>query len=577
MKIKKLRTKLIAINFVLVIIILISQYLFQNLFLERNYKNYKKEQIITSLEQYKNKNSTEENIKKYQKDLLENQNLTIFEMDKNFNKIIGSTIENNYIIIQDKDGKKSEIEVFWPEEKMKDIQIGDEITAITTSSNGKLTATEIISKRNGKIISQIKPSDLISTETNDEHKLSIRLEIWERKIGTLIDYKKNKNAANKYYQIIKYYTDTSNLKITNQKLNFINYDGHPYLLGIKPSKKGYITAITSVKISKDIVAMFNTFNNYLTLIEIIILGCLVLLYERLITKPIIKINKVSKEIAKQNFDIDLKIKTGDELEDLAQNINNMAQNLAQSIEKLKIANNQLEEEYKERFEIEKNKKFLLMNISHDLKTPLTVIKGNLQAMKDGIYDVETHISPTIEGVDEITKTLNEMLELTKLQNTQLKLNLQIYDLSRIVYKTYDGIKRLAEDKNILVEFNMNSDAFVSIDQQEMKKVIENLLVNGIKHSPNNEYIYINLRDENEKYVFSIENTGVHVEENEIELLFKEFYKQDKSRNLKTGGNGLGLAIVKTILDLHKLDYKFENTKKGMKFTIEFPKILISSE
>lgn len=99
--------------------------------------------------------------------------------------------------------------------------------------------------------------------------------------------------------------------------------------------------------------------------------------------------------------------------------------------------------------------------------------------------------------------------------------------------------------------------------------------NELKHLfyyPDEEYIYIQLEEQKNKYIWTIENTGIHIDEIENELLFKEFYRHDKSRNQKNRGNGLGLAIVKTILEAHKLNYNFENTEKGMKFTIEFPKI-----
>ncbi|WP_346916405.1 HAMP domain-containing sensor histidine kinase [Clostridium sp.] len=574
MKIKKLRTKLIGINCLLLIVILLSQYLFQNIFLEKYYKNYKKDQIINSLKEYEELNEKDE-ITRYQKELSKNQNITIFEIDKNFENIIDSTLVDDYIVIRDKNGEERKIQILVSEEVFEDIELGDEISVKVIKSNisEMPLATNVSIYRNGKAILKSNEVELITSIEDSSGEGNVQVELETEEInGVLIDYKRSENNINKHSQIIRYYASTNDIKIEDENLKDITYGGEPYTIGIRNSENGYIIAIASVKISKDIADMFNKFNRYLILMAIILIGGLLILYEKVITKPIIKINEASKEIANENFNIKLDVETGNELEELAKSVQEISENLNKSIEELKIANNQLEVEYNERIQIEKNQKNLLMNISHDLKTPLTVVKGNLQAMKDGIYDTESGIDSTIEGVDEIGKTLNEMLELTKLKSSSFKLNLEICDISRIVYKTYDRLKNLAKDKNIEVEFEMETDAFVNVDQREMQKVIENLMVNGINYSPENEKIYIKLKELGESYIFTLENTGVNIDESELELLFTEFYRRDKSRGFYKGGNGLGLTIVKAILGSHKLNYAIRNTNRGILFEIEFPLI-----
>lgn len=575
----KIRTKLVAINVILLIIILASQYLFQNVFLEKNYRNYKRDQILNSLSTYENINDEDGSMKKYQKELSENQNLTIFESDSKFEYLIDGTLENDYIVIKNKDGKEISIQMFFLDEIEKDFEIGDEITAniMTTNTDDMHIASEIIAKRNGNIVFESTTIDNITiTSTDGDFDNDFKLESKEIS-GILVNYKKSSSEVNKHAQIIRYYTGTRDIELDEgkEKLEYIDYDDIPYVIGIKKSTNGYITAITSIKTSKDTVAMFNQFNIYLMLVGFVLISVLLLVYEKLITKPIIKIKDVSKEISNQNFKSKLDIKTGDELEELSQTVNNISKNLNQSINDLRQSNNKLEDEYKERIQIEQNQKFLFMNISHDLKTPLTVVRGNLQAIKDGIFDVQTYIEPTIVGVDEISKTLNEMLELSKLKSNKLEIKLNPCEIGRIIYQQYDRIKSLASDKNINVHFEMIDEAFTNIDESEIKKVIENLMINGIYHSPEKSKIYINLKEENSRYVWSIENTDVHVNLEEIDDLFKEFYQRDKSRTQNNKGNGLGLAIVKAILDAHDLNYSFVNTEKGMKFTIEFLKFIQS--
>ncbi|WP_346888607.1 HAMP domain-containing sensor histidine kinase [Clostridium sp. UBA1056] len=574
MKIKKLRTKLIGINCLLLIVILLSQYLFQNIFLEKYYKNYKKDQIINSLKEYEKLNEKDE-ITKYQKELSKNQSITIFEIDKNFENIIDSTLVNDYIVIRDKNGEERKVQILVSEEVFEDIELGDDISvkAIKSNISEMPLAIKVSIYRNGKAILKSNEVELVTSIEDSSGEGNVLEELETEEInGVLIDYKKSENNINKHNQIVRYYASTNNIKIENESLEDITYGGEPYTIGIRKSENGYITAIASVKISKDIADMFNKFNRYLILMAIILIGGLLILYEKVVTKPIIKINEASKEIANENFNIKLNVETGNELEELAKSVQEISENLNKSMEELKIANNQLEVEYNERIQIEKNQKNLLMNISHDLKTPLTVVKGNLQAMKDGVYDIDSSIDSTIDSVDEVGKTLNEMLELTKLKSSSFKLNLEICDISRIVYKTYDRLKNLSKDKNIKVEFEMETDTFVNVDQREMQKVIENLMVNGINYSPENEKIYIKLKELGENYIFTLENTGVNIDKSELDLLFTEFYRRDKSRGLYKGGNGLGLTIVKTILESHKLNYDIRNTNRGILFEIEFPLI-----
>ncbi|MDZ5016665.1 HAMP domain-containing protein, partial [Clostridium perfringens] len=189
------------------------------------------------------------------------------------------------------------------------------------------------------------------------------------------------------------------------------------------------------------------------------------IYSMKITTPLLEMKEVAKSIANQDFDKELIINSKDELQDLAQSLNSISSNLKGNISELKEAYEKLKREYEERLEIEKNQNFLLINISHDLKTPLTIIKGYLKAIKDGIYSIDEYIDYTISGVDEISKTLNEMLEITKLKSKSYFLDIELSDFTRLVYKTYDKLKYLAREKQQIVMLNLVDDAFVNVDEK----------------------------------------------------------------------------------------------------------------
>jgi signal transduction histidine kinase len=579
-KLGRLGSKLIAINVILIGILFVSQYLFQNVFLEKNYASYKKDKLLSSIEQYSSIRDDSKMLKAFKENLLERQNLTIFEMDSKFDTILGQASEMNYIDIKKEDGEIVRVETLFGREFFDSLEEGMNIeaNAIEVEKNKKLLAVNL--KLDDEVKSAFYTEETFyvefsgeddwikSIQENDLKNREMPVVNIEATVikGSVVAFKNTEGNLTRHNQIIQYYTKTKNLKGVTQKLDKIKYAGSEYLIGIKASDFGYITAITTVKPSRDIVDMFNDFNKYLIIVGVTSILGLIILYKKIITNPLSKINEVSQDIAVQNFENHLNIKTGDELETISNTINEMSDNLNENIENLKNAKMQIQKDYEKRIEIEENQKFLLMNISHDLKTPLTIVKGNLKAIKDGIYDM-SYIEPTIDGVDEITNTLNEMLELTKIQSVGLNLRLELSDLGRLIYKVYDEMRGLANEKNIRVEFDVE-ETFIMMDEREMKKVIQNLISNAIKYSPRNESILIKTHKIKDGFKFTIENTGVNIEEKAIDNIFDPFYRGDFSRDSKTKGNGLGLSIVKAVLDAHGYECSIYNREKSVVVEVE---------
>jgi signal transduction histidine kinase len=147
------------------------------------------------------------------------------------------------------------------------------------------------------------------------------------------------------------------------------------------------------------------------------------------------------------------------------------------------------------------------------------------------------------------------------------LRLELSDLGRLIYKVYDEMRGLANEKNIRVEFDVE-ETFIMMDEREMKKVIQNLISNAIKYSPHNESIFIKTNKIKDSFKFTIENTGVTIEEKAIDNIFDPFYRGDFSRDSKTKGNGLGLSIVKAVLDAHGYECSIYNREKSVVVEVE---------
>ncbi|NFB55710.1 HAMP domain-containing histidine kinase [Clostridium botulinum] len=309
---------------------------------------------------------------------------------------------------------------------------------------------------------------------------------------------------------------------------------------------------------------------YIGLVVILISVIGGLIYSKVISKPLISMNKVAKEMAKLDFTKKCTVKGEDEIGELSQSLNDLSNNLRISMEELQRANEQLLDDIAKEREIEKKRREFIATISHELKTPITILKGQIEGMLSniGIYkDRDKYLKRTLEVLNDMEYMVKETLEISKLESQGFKPRKEQVSLSKIVEECIYNISFIAKRKNIFIDKNINEDLFVHGDSKLLKKVVNNIITNAINHSPESEKVYANLHEEKDEIVLKVENTGIYIEENELKEIFKPFYRIEKSRNRKSGGSGLGLYIVKMILDAHNGKYSISNNEKGVEFKL----------
>lgn len=563
----KIRSKLIIINLLIFLLIFISQFVFQNIFFDSYYNLYKERELKRSIEEFQNVVYDDDLANTYIKKVLEEKDIVMAYLDKELNVHNGDLTDSSMLTVKTYDNEVINLSTIFMSFGGFPINVGDsvEIDAV------KYGESEELLIKNIKIVGKDEENSEISLVGDLEFPFKeIKQEVKIK--GVVVSYDKVNEKIVNHKQAITTYMYFNNKGKLEEGKNTIDFLQQQYLIYVQKIDNNYILASISIEGSKEVIGILNRFNVYIVLLTLVLVIIIIYIYSRQITKPLIKMKEHAKAIANQDFDKEVSINSKDELQDLAESLNSISSNLKSNINELKETNKKLKEEYEERLEIEKNQKFLLMNISHDLKTPLTIIKGYLKAIKDGIYSKDEYIDYTIEGVDEISNTLNEMLEITKLKSKSYSLDIEAIDFTRLIYKTYDKLKYLPKEKNQIVRFNLIDDAFVKIDGKEMKKVLENLITNSINYSPNNMNINISLIEKHDKYIFTIENEGANIPEEDIKNIFKEFYRVDKSRNKKISGNGLGLVIVKSILEAHHIEFDIKNIESGVMFSIYLDKL-----
>nr|WP_312985049.1 HAMP domain-containing sensor histidine kinase [Clostridioides sp.] len=227
---------------------------------------------------------------------------------------------------------------------------------------------------------------------------------------------------------------------------------------------------------------------------------------------------------------------------------------------------------------ENNRKDFVATISHELKTPITIISGQIEGM---IYNVgkyrdrDTYLKKSYDCTQELKELVEEMIEISKMEILDQDLNLgteskQIINMSELLQNLVKRQLFLIEEKNIDTSLSIQEDVTVIANTERISRAINNIINNAIKYTPENEKIYVRLyKKSNARVILEVENTGITIEKKYLDEIFTPFYRIEKSRSRKTGGSGLGLYIVSQILKSHGFDYCMKNKDNSVVFKIEF--------
>ncbi|NEU24846.1 two-component sensor histidine kinase [Paenibacillus polymyxa] len=296
-----------------------------------------------------------------------------------------------------------------------------------------------------------------------------------------------------------------------------------------------------------------------------------LFYSRMVTRPLITLNNTAKRMAKLDFTAHTPIRQNDELGSLSYSMYTLSQNLDTALRELQEANQQLVEDMEQKQRMEAVQQDFFANASHELKTPLSIIKGFAEGLQDGVSagKQDHYMKVIVEEADKMERLVKDMLDLAKLESGTLKLRKATFILSELVEEVVDKLFHLLKEKKLEVVIIPANELPIHADIAWMEQVIINFVVNAIRHAEEGSSITIRIEGSGEVNTFSIENKGETIPDDQLELIWNRFYRAELSRSRQTGGTGLGLSIVKRILDLHEFRYKAENTKDGVRFVVIF--------
>lgn len=296
------------------------------------------------------------------------------------------------------------------------------------------------------------------------------------------------------------------------------------------------------------------------------------LYSKYVTKPVIEISRVSEKMSDLDFSWDCTENRSDELGILAHSLNEMARKLSSALSELQAANSRLEADIERERMLEQAQLDFFSAVSHELKTPITVIKGQLEGMllNVGKYkERDKYLARSLEVVKAMGGMVQEILTVSRIKSSETALQEEIFDFSDMIKSEYGLFEDMVVGKGLEWHEDIQNGLILRGDKALLGKVVNNLVSNAIHYSPEGSDIFVTAHSRSGRIQFSIENTGVHLPEYDIPKLFDAFYRVERSRSRQTGGSGLGLYIVKMILEQHGADYQIRNTEQGVCFNIEF--------
>lgn len=291
-----------------------------------------------------------------------------------------------------------------------------------------------------------------------------------------------------------------------------------------------------------------------SIVTLIIIISISLYFSKQFSVPIKEVANMSVNLSKGRFDSRSKTKSNiEELENLRISVNILAEKL----------NHQ-----------EMLRRRLVSDISHEIRTPLNILQNNLEAMIDGVFSVnEERLISLNDEVIRFGRLLNNLDVLKEFEAESISLDLENIALDELVESIYRDFTVISESKglNLKYEIEPTEDYKIRGDRDKLKQVFINLLSNAIKFTEADTDIWIRLYSEKEKVVVEIQDSGIGINENDLDFIFERFYRGDKSRN-QIEGNGIGLTIVKNILQLHSATIQVDSKEgKGTIFKICFNK------
>ena len=424
------------------------------------------------------------------------------------------------------------------------------------SGDNDISFERICADNNINMLITDRDRNLVWTSYNNAQRFQMQMDNWI--------YGTDRNQI----QMLKKGNDYTLVRQTDERLD------SEYLVLLGSLKDGgYVYMRTALESIRESASITNQFFVIISIGAIFLSIILIVILSNSISRPIRLLSDISRKMTGLDFDAKyVPKKYGSyEIDELGQSMNELSETLEETISELKTANVSLQQDIEKKEQIDEMRKEFLSNVSHELKTPLALIQGYAEGLKECINDDaesrDFYCDVIMDESDKMNQMVKKLLTLNQLEFGNDTVEMTRFDITELITGVTASNAIILEQKGAILEFD-EQPLFVWADEFKIEEVITNYLSNAINHLEGENRIKISYKCKQDVVRVSVFNTGKPIPEEDIDNIWIKFYKVDKARTRAYGGSGIGLSIVKAIMDSMHQQCGVINHEDGVEFWIE---------
>ncbi|KPU44357.1 signal transduction histidine-protein kinase BaeS [Oxobacter pfennigii] len=566
--------------FVLTVLLFSAMFLFvgitQNYFFEKYYINRKTDALKIHMNEYLSL-TAKKGTETASGELYKNNRIWIIKLDE-YGRICD--VENYYIEVKLENESQSDLRIpMYPFEgefssdTLSSLKVGDDVIIDTVNIADEripyLIQTDLSGVVNLSIANKLHGPDADKAYSHLDtglYKGTIMKTVFPEE-RTYIPFPYNERyflEKVKEFQAALLANDAKLLEHTEELSATENFAEYKVIIEpvIENGAAGYIFAMTSLQPVDEAISVIRQFYPYYFGFTFLCIIFLAFIFMRWLAKPLLSINHITGKIASMDFSEKLPVRSEDEIGQLSQNINYLSSQMETYIDQLK-------QDLDKEKQLENTRKEFISGVSHELKTPLAVMKSCLSILKDGIAaEKKEHYFQAMEGeIQRMDLLVVNMLDLAKFESGTYKPEMAPFEIDKVIAEVCSSLDEQIHEKNLSLTLRLCSQTVIG-HKGLISRVVTNFLSNAIRHTKNGHEIVVAVRCNEQTAEISVENQGNPISEEDAKKIWNQFYRVEERTS--KAGTGLGLSISKEILELHHSIYGVENTKDGVRFFFSLP-------
>ena len=425
------------------------------------------------------------------------------------------------------------------------------------SGDNDISFERICADNNINMLITDRDRNLVWTSYNNAQRFQMQMDNWI--------YGTDRNQI----QMLKKGNDYTLVRQTDERLD------SEYLVLLGSLKDGgYVYMRTALESIRESASITNQFFVIISIGAIFLSIILIVILSNSISRPIRLLSDISRKMTGLDFDAKyVPKKYGSyEIDELGQSMNELSETLEETISELKTANVSLQQDIEKKEQIDEMRKEFLSNVSHELKTPLALIQGYAEGLKECINDDaesrDFYCDVIMDESDKMNQMVKKLLTLNQVEFGNDTVEMTRFDITELITGVIQSASIMAAQKKVDIQFYKDGPVYVWGDEFKVEEVITNYLTNAMNHADGQRRIEIRFSYHDGLVRTSVFNTGEPIPEEDLEKIWVKFYKVDKARTREYGGSGIGLSIVKAIMDSFHQKCGVINHENGVEFWME---------